>query len=62
MYFECAQLDERVTQLQEQGFDLATLTTDESWLWRGARLRDPAGNVLCLYWAGDNRKNPPWRI
>ena len=38
------------------------LPTDERWLWREARLKDPAGNVLCLFHAGENRKNPPWRI
>jgi hypothetical protein len=25
-------------------------------------LRDPDGNILCLYHAGDNRRNPPWRL
>lgn len=62
VYFECAQLDEKVARLQEQGFEFTKLPTDERWLWREARLRDPAGNVLCLYRAGENRKNPPWRI
>jgi len=23
---------------------------------------DPSGNVVCLYHAGDNRLNPPWRV
>ena len=27
-----------------------------------AYLRDPAGNLICLFWAGENRKNPPWRV
>lgn len=35
---------------------------DERWLWREARLPDPSGNVICLYWAGVNRLNPPWRV
>ena len=31
-------------------------------LWREARLRDPSGNPICLFAAGANRLNPPWRI
>ena len=62
VYFECAQLDDKVTQLRAAGFTFVKLPTDERWLWREARLEDPAGNVLCLFWAGENRKNPPWRV
>jgi len=36
--------------------------TDQRWLWREARLGDPDGNRLCLYWAGKNRVDPPWRV
>jgi len=35
---------------------------DQPWLWREARLRDPDGNAICLYWAGPNRRFPPWRL
>ena len=35
---------------------------DQPWLWREAYLRDPDDNVMCLYHAGHNRQNPPWRI
>jgi hydroxymethylpyrimidine/phosphomethylpyrimidine kinase len=35
---------------------------DEDWLWREARLRDPAGNRICLYAAGEARRFPPWRV
>jgi len=62
VYFECADLDARVADLQTQGIDFELLPTDQSWLWREARLRDLDGNRLILYWAGENRKNPPWRI
>ncbi len=31
-------------------------------VWPEARLQDPSGNVLCLFWAGENRKNPPRRL
>ena len=62
VYFECADLDERVSLLQAQGFEFTRPPTDERWLWREARLLDPAGNVICLFSAGANRKHPPWRI
>ena len=62
VYFECADLDARVQRLIDAGFEFTQLPTDEPWLWREARLTDPSGNVLCLYWAGKNRKDPPWRV
>ena len=62
VYFECADLDARVKRLLDAGFEFTRLPTDERWLWREARLNDPSGNVHCLFWAGDNRKNPPWRV
>lgn len=62
IYFECSDLDERVAHLQSNGFEFTQLPTDEGWLWREARLKDPSGNELCLFWAGENRKHPPWRV
>jgi catechol 2,3-dioxygenase-like lactoylglutathione lyase family enzyme len=62
VYVECADLDARVALLRKKGFEFSQMPTDQSWLWREARLLDPSGNALCLYWAGENRKNPPWRI
>jgi len=62
VYFECEDLDARVDGLRANGYTFDRLPTDERWLWREARLSDPSGNVVCLYWAGDNRRNPPWRI
>src|SRR5690625_924343 len=35
---------------------------DMPWLWREARLRDPDGPPLCLFHAGETRRNPPWRL
>lgn len=61
-YFECDDLDQRVQRLVERGLAFDLLPTDQPWLWREARLRDPSGNVLCLYRAGENRRHPPWRI
>ncbi|MBR9923210.1 MAG: VOC family protein [Bacteroidetes bacterium] len=62
IYFECSDLDEKVEYLRQQGISFELLPTDQSWLWREARLKDPAGNQIILYFAGKNRKNPPWRI
>ena len=62
VYFEHEALDELVADLQGKGIVFAREPADQRWLWREARLRDPAGNALCLYWAGENRRNPPWRV
>lgn len=62
VYFECSDLNARVESLLAAGFEFTQLPVDETWLWREARLVDPSGNVLCLFWAGENRKNPPWRV
>ena len=62
IFLECADLDATVTQLQAAGLMFDSLPQDEEWLWREARLRDPAGNAICLYQAGENRRFPPWRI
>jgi len=61
-YLECADLDARVAALASEGFAIDQMPRDESWGWREARLSDPAGNVLCLYFGGENRRYPPWRI
>ena len=62
IYFECAELDQTVARLQAEGVEFSLLPTDQPWLWREAYLQDPDGNPLCLYYAGENRLNPPWRI
>ncbi len=62
VYFECAALDRQVAQLKAQGLQFAQEPRDEPWLWREARLVDPSGNVICLYHAGSNRLDPPWRV
>lgn len=62
IYFECEALDETVRALQAAGVGFDTEPADQSWGWREARLRDPDGNLLCLYYAGTMRKHPPWRI
>jgi len=61
-YFEIENLDEFVTQKVAEGFQFDRMPEDMRWKWREARLKDPAGNVICLFWAGEMRKNPPWRV
>jgi catechol 2,3-dioxygenase-like lactoylglutathione lyase family enzyme len=62
LYFECTALDARVAELKAKGIVFDGDPVDQTWLWREARLRDPCGNRLCLYFAGENRRFPPWRI
>jgi catechol 2,3-dioxygenase-like lactoylglutathione lyase family enzyme len=62
VYFECSSLDDQVARLEAKGLQFTQLPRDERWLWREARLSDPSGNVICLYHAGENRLNPPWRV
>ena len=62
IYFESDRLDEVCERLRIAGVHFDSPPLDQSWLWREARLRDPAGNALCLFHAGTNRRNPPWRV
>ncbi|MFT3811581.1 MAG: VOC family protein [Micropepsaceae bacterium] len=62
IYLETETLDADVARLKAAGFAFFQKPRDESWLWREARLHDPDGNVICLYHAGENRLNPPWRV
>ncbi|MFA5966560.1 MAG: bifunctional hydroxymethylpyrimidine kinase/phosphomethylpyrimidine kinase [Sphingomonas sp.] len=62
LFFECEDLDAEVVRLQGAGVTFDQLPAEQSWLWREARLRDPAGNAICLYQAGENRRFPPWRL
>ncbi len=62
IYFESETLDVWHQQLKQRGYQFDSDPTDQRWLWREARLTDPAGNRLCLYYAGTNRKHPPWRV
>ena len=62
LYFDCEKLDETVADLKSKGLVFDEDPTDREWLWRQAYLRDPNGNKICLFYAGDNRKNPPWRV
>lgn len=62
LYFECENLDEEVKRLKELGLTFESEPVDQLWLWREAYLKDPNGNRICLFYAGENRKNPPWKV
>ncbi|MGE3170258.1 MAG: VOC family protein [Pyrinomonadaceae bacterium] len=62
LYFECADLDGEVERLKSIGVMFDEDPADRDWLWRQAYLKDPNGNKICLFHAGENRKNPPWRV
>ncbi len=62
VYFEINNLDEVVYELIKKGIVFETKPSDQAWLWREARLKDPDGNQLILYYAGENRIDPPWKI
>ncbi len=62
VYFECENLDTKVKELKEKGIEFDLEPTDQRWLWREARLKDLDGNQLILFYGGENRSNPPWKI
>ncbi|WP_028970419.1 bifunctional hydroxymethylpyrimidine kinase/phosphomethylpyrimidine kinase [Sphingomonas sp. URHD0057] len=62
VYLECDDLDERVEQLARSGLAFEHGPRNQPWMWREARLRDPDGNIIFLYKAGEARRFPPWRM
>lgn len=62
IYLECDDLDERVEQLARSGIAFEHGPRNQPWMWREARLRDPDGNIIFFYKAGEHRRFPPWRL
>ncbi|QIL02452.1 bifunctional hydroxymethylpyrimidine kinase/phosphomethylpyrimidine kinase [Sphingomonas sinipercae] len=62
IYLECDDLDERVERLARSGIPFEHGPRNQPWMWREACLRDPSGNIIFLYKAGEARRFPPWRI
>ena len=58
VYFECDDLDERVERLARQGMPFEHGPRNQPWMWREARLRDPSGNTIFLYRAGEPAAPP----
>jgi hydroxymethylpyrimidine/phosphomethylpyrimidine kinase len=62
VYLECDDLDEQFERLAKAGFPFEHGPRNQPWMWREARLRDPSGNIIFLYRAGEARRFPPWRV
>lgn len=62
LYFECDDLDTKVAELKNLGLKFESEPQDQTWLWRETYLTDPNSNKICLFYAGENRQNPPWRV
>lgn len=62
VYFECDYLDQKVEEFIAKGIEFDMMPVDQSWLWREAYLKDLDGKQIILYFAGENRLNPPWKI
>lgn len=62
IYFQNEDLDDLVSQLKQKEITFTHEPEDKPWLWREAHLYDTDGNHIILYSAGENRKNPPWRV
>lgn len=62
IYFEDENLDTLVLNLKQKGITFISHPEDKTYLWREAHLEDPDGNHIILFYAGKNRKNPPWRV
>lgn len=62
IYFEVENLDEYVSSLIKKGVVFEELPNDKPWLWKESRLKDFDNNQIIIYFAGNNRTNPPWRI
>src|ERR1700741_667628 len=58
IYFETADVEQKVKELQLEGIIFDELPTDKPWLWKEARLKDPDNNQVTIYQAGENRINP----
>ena len=62
IYFECFNLNEYISELVKKGIEFDQKPTNQKFLWREARLKNVDGNQLILFYGGENRVNPPWKI
>jgi len=62
VYFEVEDVEKAVADLESKGITIAERPEEKTWLWKEARVKDPDGNVIIIYHAGENRENPPWRL
>ena len=62
IFLHCGDVDADVAAAVARGLVFDWPSTDQSYLWRTAGLRDPAGNRVVLFTAGANQHFPPWRL
>jgi len=62
LYFEVENLSETVSELKQKGITFNTEIIEQPWLWTDVHLNDPDGHHIIIYHAGENRKNPSWRV
>ena len=62
IYFENDDLEQLCQQLIKKGIVFEQQPTEQRYLWKEAILKDPSGNKIKLYKAGENRLNPPWKV
>jgi len=62
IYFEVENIEETVKDLKQKGITFTTEVLEQNRLWTEAHLYDLDKNKIIIFQAGENRKNPPWRI
>lgn len=62
IYFEHQNLEKLCQNLTDKGVIFEQQPIEQRYLWKEAILKDPSGNKIKLYWAGENRLNPPWKV
>lgn len=62
IYFEHEELEALYDTLLKRGIVFEHPPTEQRYLWKEAVLKDPSGNKIKLYWAGETRLNPPWKV
>lgn len=62
IFLSCDDVDADAAAAMARGLVFDWPATDQSYLWRTAGLRDPAGNRIVLFTAGKNQHFPPWRL
>lgn len=62
IYFEVSDVRATFDRLVAAGLTPDAAPADQSWLWTECYFSDPAGNRVCIYHAGENRRFPPWRV
>ncbi|MFZ4690014.1 MAG: VOC family protein [Polymorphobacter sp.] len=62
VFLHCDNVDDDVAAAMARGLVFDAPPADQSYLWRTAAIRDPAGNRIVLFTAGANQQFPPWRL